>query len=322
MENNFFDDISSYITVFSRMHDVKNYHLERGNYGSKLLLSTAPQILMKNYSTEELVVNLKEELKNYIIHFKELYSEDYLQILYNNLTTLKYNEQLSKKFMLGNIVGGLFGQGVTTGYYDPKKNAISILSREQQKKLLFLMVNPNETYEETIRNLLPHELFHLATAINGQDTFYCGFRQTTSKYDVGEGINEGYTELLARRHFLIEEKNYSKLVVIVSLIEEIVGSEEMEYDYFHANLPGLIKRLAFYSNPEMAKDFILDIDFYNAFDKKETFDNIIVFILNAYRNKLLKDESIDPETVDLLLVQYQEHIESKFNKLEEKAKTK
>ena len=48
MENSFFDDITSYVTVFPGMHDVKNYHLERGNYGSKVLLSTAPQILMKN----------------------------------------------------------------------------------------------------------------------------------------------------------------------------------------------------------------------------------------------------------------------------------
>ena len=96
----------------------------------------------------------------------------------------------------------------------------------------------------------------------------------------------------------------------------------MEYDYFHADLPNLIKRLAAYSSLEMAKDFIIDIDFYNAFDKKETFDNIIVFILNAYRNKLLKDESISEETVDLLLNQYKNHVEAKFSKLEEKSKTK
>ena len=312
MNNDFLNDIKSYITVFPAMKDISNYHLEMNYYPEKIIVAAAPKIFKKNYHTDEIVLNLKNELALYVAKFKTLFKEEYLKTLYNNLATLKYQDGLNKKDMLGNYMRGLFHSGISTGSYDPRKNTIRVLSKDQQKKIILFLDNPNESYEETMKILLPHELFHVATAVNTVDTYYCGFRQTGKNYDIGEGLNEGYTELLSRRYFNIKPRAYSDNVIIASLIEELIGKEEMEDLYFHTDLPSLIKKMAVFSNIKLTERFIVDIDFYNITGKEEVLHNILLYLINAYYVKLKNDKTINPEDIDNLIKEYQNHVYSQF----------
>ena len=86
------------------------------------------------------------------------------------------------------------------------------------KRITFIINTFNVSY---------HELFHLSTLdYNHSST---GFRIIYTYDDVGVGINEGFTQLLAEIYF---SENIGKAYVIegmfVSILEKIVEKDEME----------------------------------------------------------------------------------------------
>ena len=99
-----------------------------------------------------------------------------------------------------------------------------------------------------------HELFHLSTP---------GFRDLNDSFR-GQGLNEGYTELLNRRYFNIQFDNpYIIETKIAQLLEKILGTDVMEKAYFEANFDLIINELSIYMDLKDINEFRDNIDCIN-----------------------------------------------------------
>ena len=154
----------------------------------------------------------------------------------------------SKDSFLLKLLDALAGTR-TGGAYLSKKNKIHIddqpFGRSQLK-----------------RNILTHELLHMASTRKDKDFIYSGFHISGKKLSIGEGINEGYTELLNGRYFgnPRSSDSYFDLQMLSSGIETIVGQENMEKMYFSNNLNGLIEALGRYISKDEAIGLIAKMD--------------------------------------------------------------
>ena len=190
---------------------------------------------------------LKKEFGNLILDFaktvKEKIPEANLSTFLNNINTLKtttQNYSLENKVLNNHI----------QGEYISETNTISL-----SKKNFSLTIY--------------HELFHAISTIydKASETAYCGFNQIIKKKEsIGNGLNEGYTQLLSVRYFgdrKIMTNAYIYEQRIASIIEKIVGKEKMRSLYFSSNLIGLMNELTKYSSEEEVHDFITSLDFVN-----------------------------------------------------------
>lgn len=173
-----------------------------------------------------------------------------------------------------------------------------------------------------------HELFHMASSFFNKENKlgYTGFSQTYYKLkitNIGVGINEGYTELLAHRYFGEKHKmpkSYKFEVGIVEELEKIIGQEEMKKLYLNANLTGLIENLKQYASEEEILNFITGVDlvhnhssdlFLLKNDKMRTsIINIYTFILQAYITKLKKQVETGIITINEFVEQSTQYIKS------------
>ncbi|MBO5475829.1 MAG: hypothetical protein J5982_04950 [Bacilli bacterium] len=163
-----------------------------------------------------------------------------LSTFYNNSKTVKYIED-------NNIDKGIFFS--TGAEYE-------------------LLGNKLRYKKSTCHLLIFHELFHMASTKIGNKIIYTGFSQLDPKNNLafGFGINEAYTSILDERYFGSKEKQefyvgvYQISRSITSLLEELVGQENMEKWYSEADLPSLIKCLSRYFGLSSAIRFIDCVD--------------------------------------------------------------
>ena len=140
-----------------------------------------------------------------------------------------------------------------------------------------------------------HELFHMASALitaKERGNVYLGYQCGGH----GNGINEGYTELLARRYFT-SDNAYPRLVSVVARLEYIIGKDLMEPMYFTTGLKGLCIEMSKYLN---SNDLGEIVDFINNtdhlfIDKCGDFQELNRFLVYSYEflfilyyNKLLR----------------------------------
>ena len=137
---------------------------------------------------------------------------------------------------------------------------------------------------------------------------FCGFYQNSGTYDIGNGINEGYTELLARRYFEKDSGYYDDEVILASLIEELITKDKMEQLYFYADLKGLITQLNQYADKSSVNRFILNFDSYCYKPNDKTLIDLLNFIKKAHENKVLKDNKLLNK--DILIKEYNDKITS------------
>lgn len=210
--------ISPSIIYFTAKKPIEsNYKLRKDfKIGGVKTASLPVEVIRKfdDINEEEI---LKKQFGELIINFantvKENISEINLAIFLNNLNTLGTS---IKSFGVSNRI---FNRS-TAGQYNPKKNAIEL---------------SKDTYNLTIN----HELFHASTTIIDKSTgmIYSGFQQISDKNkQIGEGLNEGYTQYLAEKYFgnnnsLITAYVYEKR--IAETLEMIVGKEQMQLFYFN-----------------------------------------------------------------------------------------
>ena len=148
-----------------------------------------------------------------------------------------------------------------------------------------------------------HELFHLATAIYTKDSEICGFQQYNKTLDdgIGNGLNEGYTELLAERYFGrddVHNDSYRYEMIVARALEYIIGKDKMKSFYINADLTGLIPELQqITSNKEIfcilnRLDFICNNrykDKLSYFRQNKVMEYIVYinsFLIMAYVDKL------------------------------------
>ena len=112
-----------------------------------------------------------------------------------------------------------------------------------------------------------HELFHMATSYLAGNFLYSGLEQSTFDEDkviieIGTGINEGYTQLLAERYFKDAFKDaYILFKHQLKFVEEVIGKQLMESLYMRSDLLGFVLELRKYSTYEDISRFITYYDF-------------------------------------------------------------
>ena len=214
----------------------------------------------------------------------------YLTLFFNNLNTLN---SLTKDFDLDNL---LLNQHVQ-GKYLANDNTI-VLSKDN----CCLTID--------------HELLHASTTIidKSNSIILCGFQQINKGRQIGEGLNEGYTQYLAEKYFgdkhkLLHAYLYEKRVA--EILEIIVGEDLMKALYFNANLMGLIEYLKQYNQEEEIYKFIRTLDFLNKHleDKHltessfkiifESLQYINIFLIKTSLRKKIVNNSLN-EQMDVL----------------------
>lgn len=173
----------------------------------------------------------------------------------NNETFLSFLGIFSKNHH--NSSNNLYRNLVTVNIkFDDKMKSLAKYSLEIDENVL--------TYRE--KKSIYHEILHMASSYNDyeNEVYYRGFFQhnENKKVTIGEGLNEGYTELLSNRD--INNDNYTSYSEIednyiiaypisqalAHQLEIIIGKSEMEKMYFDNDLRGLVERIIGYGKTE------------------------------------------------------------------------
>ncbi len=275
--------------VLSSSSILEDYQLNKKfNPPKDVTISLPPEIKQKYNQINIQNITIKE-IEIYLLEFIHLlesnFSKDYLTCLYNNINELSINKR------------HLFNY---TGYYDVGNNEI-FLSHKNIIDAIF------------------HELFHMSSSIYDKEKGiqYSGFEQfyEDDGYDIGEGLDEGYTELLTHRYFGQKYDiglSYQFEVATVYKLENIIGQEKMSELYFHANLSGLIAYLEQYIARDEIINFIVNLDFICSKESQLhliknkkmqiAINEINVFLIKIFvkkLNKKLEDGLINKEKFDI-----------------------
>lgn len=188
-----------------------------------------------------------------------------------NKLVLEFNDKLKVSFP--KEYSTLFNKNIKT------VNILDYKLHILEKMKYFFMYSPSGSYdsyfnsiellknvkdEKELKKIIFHELLHLSSST---DLVFSGFSQEilTKKgpVQIGDGLNEGYTEHLNRTYFsdCVNNYSYHDQVQFAALIEEIVGKDFMLDCYFNKGLAPLLKRLGEkISDNGKAIDVILDLD--------------------------------------------------------------
>lgn len=153
--------------------------------------------------------------------------------------------------------------------------------------------NKIKIYFDKNNCVLDHELLHAASS--GDKSARVGFSLIFEKVGkFGEGLNEGYTELLNQRIFNHPNGSYTYLTVLAELIENFYeNKDDMIKDYFHADLFALINELLKSMSLKEAIDIITNMDLF--LNKNEAsfveFINLRQKIMRIYERKFLREKS-------------------------------
>ena len=158
-----------------------------------------------------------------------------------------------------------------------------------------------------IEEIIYHELFHMASGYITRKKAVSGFRYGK----LGNGIDEGYTQLLTNRYFKEDLEAYGIETKIAFLLEFIVGKSLMEKMYSQGNAIGLINVIRKYAkNNELhAWLFLKQLDKFEeinalpfdefTLDKLEEviniLRNIMLNLIGLFINKITLEKSGDIE---------------------------
>ena len=277
----FVEPIIVYLITNKVLDTYKVYRKHKPKNISKVVLP--PEIIVNNNEIDIKQIE-KKKYGEYIQKFIEVlinnFSQDDLNIFYNNINSLMTKPQ---KFNLRN----LFLNVRVCGTYSINKNEICL----------------DDKYIETT---IYHELFHMASSIHINNIIYSGFHQASNlgNNSIGDGLNEGYTELLTQKYFVKDNSlsnSYAYLLYVAKKIEEIVGAEKMESLYLKADLMGLIKELANYTREDEIMEFFANTDFLTTYLEKykikllerhlaiSSLNNVNKFLVVCYSKKIIRD---------------------------------
>jgi len=220
---------------------------------------------------------LKKFLGNDIMQFLDVIHKSLPHV---NLTYLHNNVKNLEIYINDLKVWNFVFQEAAVGTYNMRNNYIKIGKND---------------YLESIF----HEFFHMASTFNDKsnDIIFSGFSQLSKNGSIGNGITEGYTEILSDRYFN-QGGSYAFEVTITKGLEMIIGQNIMEDLYFKADLFSLINELKKYSKEEEILTFIKNVDLVNdnihkkislKFQKniiQNEINDIVTFLFNCYLIKM------------------------------------
>ena len=289
------------LPLFTTNKILTTYKLHKDFKPKDISKVSIPLELKKKYTDIEIDQISSEKVREVILEFadvlKKEFPQDALINFYNNVNEVKISKN-NWLFLLG-----------ADGIYGVKSNIINYRS---------------------LRSIY-HELFHMASSVFNNETNlgYFGFGQSYALgsklkgINIGNGITEGYTQLLALRYFGKKHKitkAYEFEVGIVEKLEKIVGQEEMKRLYLNANLLGLIENLKQYASEEDILNFVTGVDLIKKHSNdsfllrnnkiKTSLVNIYTFLLQAYITKLKKQVETGIITINEFLEQSTQYIKS------------
>ena len=172
-----------------------------------------------------------------------------------------------------------------------------------------LLNNKLRYKRSTVHLLIFHELLHMSSTKKGKKIVFSGLSQLDPKndYAFGFGITEAYTSILDERYFGSEEKKeyyvgvYQVSRSITTLLEELVGQENMEKWYSESDLPSLIEYLSKYFGIDPAIWFIDRVDriaycnegYYNPIMATIWYREAITYLGRALIKKYAKEYYLD-----------------------------
>ena len=195
-----------------------------------------------------------EIVKEFIEILEKEFSDCDLSAFYDNIKNLKIDSQ--KESFLLNLLD-LTSGGTTGGIYSFSDNKIHMSNIPFRRSCLKKAV-------------MFHELLHMASSRKNNKVYVSGFRTVDKSISIGEGLNEGYTELLNCRYFDNgrHAESYYDLQMMALGIESILGQKKMRESYFSNDLKGLIHELEKYTSKEDVITLLVKMD--TLLDRKYT----------------------------------------------------
>lgn len=204
-------------------------------YGVKSIFRKLPDI-----SFNKIDYKNREILKVYVERLSKHIPLEDMKLVYKNINSVKVERSLKPLLYCA------------SGYYEVVINKISFSSLDA----------------------IGHEFLHLASSVYDDriDMDFSGFSQQKRKTSmIGNGINEGYTQLLNERIYGITPKNeaYYNEYKMAKMLELFFDTkEDMQHLYFNCDLPGLVEQLEKYASYKEVVKLITDIDDYSTYDEK------------------------------------------------------
>ena len=239
--NGLFFAIGSAGTI-KALANIKSYIIYKNYFTTEVRAEFPPEVVARIRKAHKFVNSSEfdQEVKQNILHFYNtmITCPGFISSFFlYNLERLKFKE----------IVLDERNEFFIAGNYDINDSSISF-SEKYGNRVIF------------------HELLHMSSSIKINNNYFSGFFQhIKNNRRLGEGLNEGYTELLTHRYFQkgenIGESGYVVLVHFMSALEKIVGSKELMEFYFKADLKSLIDFLNQYISREEIMLFIMHMDY-------------------------------------------------------------
>lgn len=224
---------------------------------------------------------LNNQIKKFYYTLKTYLPHVSLSAFENNIKTLRIT---SKEKSVKDLIIEMLHKEIVGAEYDSNTNKIIFYPQEYEKL--------GEDKDTFISSAITHELLHMASSYKKGLIRICGFSQTlANSYEIGYGINEGFTEYLNCKYFNQKAvPAYEPLQNITKIIAEIVGVETMEKLYFQGNLKGLVNELSKYQSQEQSLDLIYDIDKAHRELNSETKQQLLETIKNNLSNLYIKKQ--------------------------------
>lgn len=256
-----------------------NKNFERDYYhGSKVKIVLPEHIKREGYEIDKKIIETKElnkEIKIFVERLLSNFQEKDLVNFYNRINGVNISLGIKK-------LEDLYNSFYARGEYISNNNKINIFKKKN-------------------KNIIFHELFHMASSKYNNRMDICGFSYIDDKNEFGNGLNEGYTDHLVIRYFgdlLDVNISYKLEELIASKLEEIIGKDLMEPAYLNANLSAVIIELQKYSERKDILKFIKKLDILEnyastknmAADNRNILEHLMFdvsnFLIRCYAKKL------------------------------------
>lgn len=267
--------------------------------------------ILKNIPTLEMLKINRQNKIGTIIEFPPIETVEKYDIT-AWLTFQKYNETVQR---FEQTLRGKFPHCDTSIFYKNLKGLRLIPETARTTKLkriltsktggsFFLNDNKIELYgidnpfldeQKVNEDILTHELLHMSTNRSNEFVTFNGFEQSLGLKNIGYALNEGYTEYLNCKYFanFPNSKVYSIEKYLAEGIEMIVGTKQMEKNYFASDLKSVLASLSQYRPQHEVVELITKMDktskIKDFVTKEKLFNEVKEEIINIYSDKQQKE---------------------------------
>lgn len=230
---------------------------------------------------------IRSVITNYVDNIVKVIPNSYLEILNNNLNTLRIvKKDVSKEEIINKDTYSFY-----PAVYYLTENTIIYFDKE-----IYELLGTN--YKEILKQIFNHEMLHLSSTIIENNTVYSGLAVN----DLGDYLNEGYTELIndlmLGNNIVLTNYEYEKRIAL--MLSNFIGNDKVLKCYFNANTRYFNRTLNKYSDSKDILHILKIIDRIGINKKnknlsKDKHDKIINYhlelnnyILKIHTNKLIE----------------------------------